>query len=112
MAYIEKEKVTEIRKALKAAFPELKLSVTRLNYTKLSVTILSGPYKFTDRDNQQINYNHPEAYGSSEILEKITKICMNGNYDNSDIMTDYFEVGYYFSLNVGDWDKPYILTTK
>lgn len=112
MAYIETQKVSEIRKALKSAFPELKLSVKRLNHSKLDVTILSGPYKFIDREYQQINHNYCTSYSTPDVLQKITDICMNGNYDNSDIMTDYFEVGYYFSLSVGDWDKPYIQTAN
>jgi len=33
-----------------------------------------------------------------------------GNHDNSDIMTDYFDVGWYLSINVGQWNKPYVLT--
>jgi hypothetical protein len=30
-------------------------------------------------------------------------------YDNSDIMTDYFDVAYYNNINIGKWDKPYEL---
>lgn len=33
-----------------------------------------------------------------------------GNHDNSDIMTDYFDVGWYLSINVGNYGKPYALT--
>ena len=33
-----------------------------------------------------------------------------GYYDKSDAMTDYFDTAYYFHLNVGQWDKPYIVT--
>jgi hypothetical protein len=29
------------------------------------------------------------------------------NHDNSDIMTDYFDVGWYLNINVGGWNKPY-----
>jgi len=31
-------------------------------------------------------------------------------YDNSDAMTDYFDTAYYMDINVGQWDKPYVLT--
>ena len=30
-----------------------------------------------------------------------------GNHDNSDIMTDYFDVGWYTDVRVGDWNRPY-----
>ena len=29
------------------------------------------------------------------------------NHDNSDIQTDYFDVGHYVELNIGTWEKPY-----
>jgi len=32
-----------------------------------------------------------------------------GNFDKSDVQTDYFHVGWYMSVNLGKWDKPYIL---
>jgi hypothetical protein len=35
---------------------------------------------------------------------------MAGNYNNSDIMTDYFDVGWYIEINVGKWNKEYNLT--
>jgi hypothetical protein len=31
---------------------------------------------------------------------------MTGNHDNSDAMSDYFDVGWYLSLQIGRWDKP------
>jgi hypothetical protein len=33
-----------------------------------------------------------------------------GNHDRSDSMTDYFDVGWYISINVGKWNKPYEMT--
>ena len=33
------------------------------------------------------------------------------NYDNSDISTDYFDVGYYAHLAIGEWDKPMAVVT-
>jgi len=49
-----------------------------------------------------------------EFMEEL-KDAMNGkgseihNHDNSDIQTDYFDVGWYIDINVGRWNKPYIL---
>ena len=31
------------------------------------------------------------------------------NFDKSDPMTDYFHVGYYISVRIGSYDKPYEL---
>jgi len=30
-------------------------------------------------------------------------------YDRSDLMSDYFCTAYYYEVNIGNWDKPYIL---
>lgn len=42
------------------------------------------------------------------IMQKIIKIINHYNYDNSDAMTDYFDVNFYVHLNLGKWDKPFI----
>jgi hypothetical protein len=31
-------------------------------------------------------------------------------YDNTDIMTDYFDVSHYIDISIGKWDKPYAFT--
>ncbi len=33
-----------------------------------------------------------------------------GWYDRSDAQVDYFDTAYYVSINIGKWDKPYMLT--
>ena len=42
-----------------------------------------------------------------DFLTEVLDIMNNGNHDRSDIMTDYFDVGWYVSVNIGKWDKPY-----
>jgi hypothetical protein len=34
----------------------------------------------------------------------------HNNHDNSDPMTDYYDVGHYTKINIGKWDKAYQLT--
>jgi hypothetical protein len=34
---------------------------------------------------------------------------MEGNHDNSDIQSDYFDVGWYVEVNIGKWNKAYDL---
>jgi hypothetical protein len=45
-----------------------------------------------------------------DFLRELTAAMNTGNHDNSDIMTDYFDVGFYLEINVGQWDMPYQLT--
>jgi len=41
--------------------------------------------------------------------ELVAAMKGTGWYNNSDIMSDYFDVAYYLDINVGKWDKPYCL---
>jgi hypothetical protein len=40
-----------------------------------------------------------------EVLSKLHEALNTGNHDNSDIMSDYFDVGHYIDINFGRWDK-------
>ena len=126
MAFINAEDVKAIRNELKATFPKFKFGVKKQDFHKVSVTIKEGPTDFSDcfRDDDgyaQINHYHTHMYGEHkdffDAVHKIIKTahikgeCNNKNkgwYDNSDAMTDYFDTAYYISMNVGDWNKPYV----
>jgi len=59
-----------------------------------------------------VNHYHLDKHFKGEALEYLQKACdiMNeGNHDNSDSMTDYFDVGWYIDIDVGQWNKPYQL---
>lgn len=43
------------------------------------------------------------------FLLKAYNAMMDGNHDNSDSQTDYFDVGWYIDINIGKWDTPYAL---
>jgi hypothetical protein len=40
-----------------------------------------------------------------EVLSAMNK----GNWDRSNSQIDYFDVGWYVDINIGKWNKPYIL---
>jgi hypothetical protein len=42
-------------------------------------------------------------------MEKIAKALNTGNFNNSDSQSDYFHVGFYSSLHLGRWDKPFVV---
>lgn len=108
MAYIKTEKVAEIRSALKARFPKFKFSVRRdSGQHGLTVSILSGPIRFSERDHCQLNHYRTGEYKNSHILKEIVAIAMDGNWDRSRIEEDYFDVGWYLHLEQGKWDRPY-----
>ena len=68
----------------------------------------------------QVNENYVsdwmKAIGESKIAKFYDELvaAMKGVgsqsvewYNNSDIMTDYFDRAYYIDINVGQWNKPY-----
>ena len=120
MSYISTEDVKKIRVALKNEFgKKLKFGVRKSpSHHSVSVTINSGTVDFSDimrnntYDQVQVNQYHLQNYGvHKSLFEKIVEIIKtapsNKWYDNSDAMIDYFDVAFYFDLNVGDWNNPY-----
>ena len=135
MAYISTDDVKHIRNELKKELPQYKFSVVRDHHSSVSISLMKGPafndYEYFDRYNNttttanlgdgehhQINQYHLENfYGkeNAEILGKIDSIAhtapaKNGGkvwYNDSDIMTDYFDIAYYIHISVGKWNKSY-----
>jgi len=68
------------------------------------------------KDNYQVNPYYAHESGNKKIGRFFKELveAMNGkgssiaNHNNSDIQTDYFDVGWYLDINVGQWDKPYV----
>ena len=46
----------------------------------------------------------PEAW---TVLHRVAEIAQENNWDNSDSQSDYFDVNYYFHLDIGKWNKDY-----
>lgn len=60
----------------------------------------------------QVNpYNFDRHFDGEALkfLEEVYAAMMEGNHNKSDIMTDYFNVGWYVDINIGKWDKFYEL---
>lgn len=113
MAYISTEEVKNIREKLKAEFPRFKFSVRKSHHTSVDVNILKGPVDFSEiatNGHHQVNPYHLYMSGKFESLfSKMLNIIKSQDwFDESDSMVDYFHTAYYFSLSVGDWNKPYV----
>ena len=66
------------------------------------------------RKNQSLDVNpyHYKDHFSGralKFLQEVMPIMNDGNWDKSDIQTDYFNVGWYVDVNIGRWNKPYAL---
>lgn len=134
MAYMNQERKAELAPKIKAVFKKygVKGSIAVNNFSTLVVNIKSGPIDFIGNYNTtgidrwrepwpfqpatdyiDVNpYWHHEHFSgpAKEFLGELITAMNVGNYDNSDIMTDYFDVGWYIDVNIGKWNKPYVFT--
>jgi hypothetical protein len=121
MAYINSESVKQMRNQIKEMYPSKqgwKFSITRENYSNVRCIILSAPIELRADDsksNESVNpfyienrYNGKNEK-ATEVLKNINDILNTDNFDESDSMTDYFHVGHYISISIGDWNKPFTL---
>jgi len=139
MAYISQQEKKELAPAIKAVLKKygVKGSIAINHHSSLVVNIKSGVLDFLGAS-QKYNDHRAEWRGEApynvggylqvntswceQWMEEIgeTKIAkfygdlikaMKGTrwYNNSDIMTDYFDYAYYIDINVGKWNKDYVL---
>jgi hypothetical protein len=123
MAYMNQTKKAVIAAALKQVVPaDWKYSLKVLHHSEIVMTIKSAPVNLIENlyGSQEPNV-HVNQYWAHEHLndcpEKAIILaiidCLNtGNWDNSDSQTDYFDVGHYMSLNIGNWAKPFVVAEK
>jgi len=111
MAYMSQEKKRKLAPGIKSVLKKygMKGTIAVDNHSSLVVNLKSGPIDFGASYNQVNPYwvdKHYEGDAKSFLMELVEAMNV-GNYDNSDIMTDYFDVGWYININVGKWNKPY-----
>ena len=93
----------------------LKLSAGKLdmlnNHNKtIQAKSWSNPLWEPAKNNITVSRHHWSESFSGEALDfmnEIWPVLMEGNWDNSDSQSDYFDVGWYCYINIGSWDKPY-----
>lgn len=139
MAYFNQERKNERAPVIKAILKKynVKGSLAVRNHSTFILNIKSGSIDFIEnfiktdadkpyakkmssdqianiRNNQSLNVNpywYQEHFSgkAKNFLKEILAAMNGGNHDNSDIQTDYFDVGWYVEVNIGAWNKPYIL---
>jgi hypothetical protein len=137
MAWMNQERKAQLAPGIKAVFKKyaVKGSISVDNHSTLVVTIKEGVLDFIGEANR-FNREYAERRGErfhpvegyyqanpyrgaaeysdptvGQFFRELTA-AMRGNlwYDNSDIMTDYFDTAYYLHINVGRWRRPYVYT--
>lgn len=136
MAYMNQERKANMSPAIKAALKKynVKGSIAVRHHSTLVLNIKSGAIDFISNYNTVVGNSsrflaQPDSFRKAEnsldvnpywfkeqfdgtALDCLTEIMLAmqaGNHDRSDIQTDYFDVGWYVDVNIGQWDKPYIL---
>lgn len=131
MAFFSQEQKTKIQPAIKALLKEYGLtgSLSVRHHSTVILTISKGLIDFIGKYEKKDYWGResqeekkPDYLGfhkhsdfkeikddkAVEFLKKALDILMSGNHDNSDIMSDYHDVGWYVDINIGKWDKPYV----
>jgi hypothetical protein len=133
MAYMSQERKAQITPVIKAICKNynIKASLAVRHHSTLVLNIKQGGIDFIGNFNKtvseqpggfrngtpadrsiQINpyWYHEHFDGvAKEFLTKVMGAMNVGNHDRSDIQSDYFDVGWYVDVNIGQWDKPYAL---
>lgn len=123
MAYVsqalKKLLSTEIKAICKKHGVKATLAVR--NHMTLVLNVKSGKIDFFSeyglegcnrKSGIQVNTYHYKNQFVGDALKFLSEVipAMNkGNHNNSDIQSDYFDVGWYIDVNVGQWNKPYVM---
>ena len=136
MAYMSQDRKTKIAPVVKAICKKygVKGSLSVRSHSTLCLTIKSGSIDFIGNSNKVCGKSHyqvangfkPNTSGYCDVnpywyqdhydgkalrfLKEVLAAMNDGNYDHSDIQTDYFNVGWYVNVNIGRWNQPYQLT--
>ena len=134
----KKAKIAALLKPIMAKYG-VKGSLSVNNHSTIVLTVKSGSIDFVEnyiktdaekpyakhfsedqvayiRKNQSIDVNpywfqdHFTGKAKSFLTEAFRALKGADWYDESDAMVDYFNTAYYVSVNIGKWNKPYVLT--
>jgi hypothetical protein len=126
MAYMDQERKAELvalakpvlaRYGLRATFSVRHHTVLVCHIARGRVDFARGRVGWNDQPLRewdgyaQVNVYHIGTMWQGTAREALLELhaALNtGNHDNSDLMSDYFDVGWYVDINIGTWDRPYV----
>ena len=134
MAYYSQEQKSKAAPKVKAILKKygLKGSLSVRHNSAVVLTIKEGKIDFIGNSNEvcgkdswqvhrgftpntsgyeNVNTYHYQSHYSGKArscIKELLEALNEGNHDNSDITTDYFDVGWYVDINIGKWNKPYV----
>lgn len=111
---VEKKVIADAMKIALKAFPSVKYSLSIQDHMKITCTIKQGPESLAPKNGENCNINphHIDKSYRGEaaaILNTINDCLHIGHYDNTDIMTDYFDCAWYIGIDIGSYKKPFLV---
>lgn len=138
MAYFNQERKQERAPAIKAILKKygVKGSLAVRNHMTFVLNIKSGSIDFIGNYNKVVGPNprfladplgfrkvegsidvntywykeHFDGKALAFLSEILVAMYGSDYFDESDIQSDYFHCSHYVDVNIGSWNKPYILT--
>jgi hypothetical protein len=137
MAYMNQERKAIINKALKPVLAKygIKGTLSVRGHSTICLTIKSGKIDFIGNSNRvcgndhyqvsrgfrantsgydQVNpywfQDHYDGDAKAFLTEAFKALKSAGWYDRSDAQIDYFDTAYYCDINIGKWNKPYVVS--
>ena len=124
MAYMSQDRKKQIKEALKEVVPmDWKWSLSVDNHSTLVLTVQNAPINLLEMLSDKYGYQKAAGYADvntyylksafenyeeiGDIFSSILDVMNGGNHDNSDSVTDYFDVGWYNTIRLGKYDKPF-----
>jgi hypothetical protein len=115
MAYISQKDKKELAPAIKAVLKKynMKGSIGIRNYSTLVVNLKEGSLNLGNIGSINVYWieDHFRCIAKNFLNELLVAMKGPNYYNNDDSMTDYYDRSHYTDINVGKWNKPYILTT-
>jgi hypothetical protein len=129
MAYVNQETKARIAPQVKQVLAKwgLKGSLSVNHHSTLVLNIRAGKLDFIANSNSNTEINHPGSRMAStyigvnryhlnsqfdgeclKCVQELMDVLNKFNWDRSDRQSDYFDVGYYVDIRIGQWNKPYV----
>ena len=116
MAYISQKEKKELAPNIKKVLKKygMKGTIAIDHYSSLVVNLKEGPIDFKmPNGHTSVNVywidDHYEGVAKEFLNELLTAMKGTKWYCNDNAMIDYFDRAYFTDINVGKWNKEYVL---
>lgn len=109
--------VVILREWLKKTYPQFSFTVNKNGYSSINIHVMTMDFCPWKDGNVRVGYK-PERGTDEKLTERAQDVLNNirnymnsYNYDNSDIMTDYFDINFFDSIEFGNNRTPFKVET-